>query len=250
MLGGIIDAPVAESHGSIVMAHCFTCSKDLKAGVRIARGLAGHGWTVLRFDFAGLGNSEGDFAATNFRSNRLDLMAAADFLGHESSPPCLLFGHSFGGAASMSVADELPSVQGIVTLAAPSETRHLADLLAKMDPQIESQGRGQVTIGGRSFPIERQMLDDFRAYDLAVDLSRLTKPLMILHSPTDETVGYHHAMRIYSLVQQSNADRPQRPEVSLFTLPKSDHLLVSDPHDLPLVVGLVHVWAKRLIATA
>jgi putative redox protein len=230
------------------MAHCFTCSKDLKAGVRIARGLAGHGWSVLRFDFAGLGNSDGNFAESNFRTNRFDLLAACEFMANEIGPPSLLFGHSFGGAAAMSIADEISSVRGVVSLAAPSETHHLADFLARSDPRLESEGIGEAVIGGRKFPIARQMLEDFRSYNLEADLSRLSKPLLILHSTADETVGYHHALRIYSLVQQANSERPERPDVSLFTLPKSDHLLVNNPHDLPLVIGMVHIWAKRLIA--
>jgi uncharacterized protein len=247
-LAGIVDEPNGEAFGSILMAHCFTCSKDLKAGVRIARGLAAHGWKVLRFDFAGLGNSEGEFSQTNFRTNRIDLLAAAEFLASEGTSPSFLLGHSFGGAASMSVANLIDSVKGVVALASPSETIHLAEFLAKTDPKIESEGIGSAVIGGRTFAITRQMLDDFRSYNLTSDLSRLSKALMILHSPSDTTVGYHHAMRIYSLVQQSNAESLQRPEVSLITLPQSDHLLVNEPKDLLFVIGLVHVWAKRLIS--
>ena len=114
------------------MAHCFTCSKDLKASVRIARGLAQSGWGVLRFDFAGLGNSEGDFAQTNFQTNRLDLLAAAAFLTENYQPPSILVGHSFGGAAAMSVADQLPSVRGVIAIASPSDTVHLADVLVSL----------------------------------------------------------------------------------------------------------------------
>ncbi len=247
-LAGIVDEPNGEAFGSILMAHCFTCSKDLKAGVRIARGLAAHGWKVLRFDFAGLGNSEGDFSQTNFRTNRIDLLAAAEFLSTESTSLSLLLGHSFGGAACLSVANLMASVKGVVALASPSETVHLAEFLAMTDSKIEREGSGSVVIGGRTFTIARQMLEDFRSYDLPADLSKLSKPLMILHSPSDTTVGYHHAMRIYSLAQQSNEESPLRPEVSLVTLPQSDHLLVNEPKDLLFVVGIVHAWAKRLMS--
>jgi uncharacterized protein len=136
-LAGIIDEPKGEAWGSILMAHCFTCSKDLKAGVRIARGLAAHGWKVLRFDFAGLGNSEGEFSETNFKTNQADLLAAASFLASESSAPALLFGHSFGGACCMSIANSIASIKGVVALASPSDTKHLADLLATTDPKID-----------------------------------------------------------------------------------------------------------------
>ncbi len=148
----------------------------------------------------------------------------------------------------MSLANSITSVKGVVALASPSDTKHLADLLAKTDPKIDREGLGSVVIGGRKFAISRQMLEDFRNYDLSTDLSRLSKPLMILHSPSDTTVGYHHAMRIFSLVQQANSESDQRPEVSLITLPQSDHLLVNEPKDLSFVIGLVHVWGKRILA--
>jgi len=246
LLGGILDAPESPPIGFVLMAHCFTCSKDLKASVRISRGLAEAGWGTLRFDFAGLGNSEGDFAETNFRTNRLDLLAAASYLAETHQAPSLLVGHSFGGAAAISVANELDSVRGVVALAAPSETSHLANVLVQLDPRIESEGRGSVVIGGRSFPIARQMLEDFRQYDFTKDIARLKKSLLIFHSPTDATVGYHHAMRIYALVSQSNQPDSMRPEVSLITLPKSDHLLVNDPRDIPMVVSLISGWGKRV----
>jgi uncharacterized protein len=137
VLGGILDEPAHDPIGAIAMAHCFTCSKDLKAGVRMARGLAGLGWRVLRFDFAGLGHSEGNFSTTNFRTNQADLLAAVAFLAEQGFPPSLLIGHSFGGATAMSIANEIESVRGVIALAAPSDTEHLANLLAKMNPAIE-----------------------------------------------------------------------------------------------------------------
>ncbi len=245
-LGGILDKPETTPIGFILMAHCFTCSKDLKASVRLSRGLAGLGWGVLRFDFAGLGHSQGDFAQTNFQTNRIDLLAAAGYLKEFHQAPCMIVGHSFGGAAAMSVANQIESVRCIVALAAPSETSHLADVLLQLDPKIQSEGTGNVTIGGRTFPIARQMIDDFRRYDLTKDLAELTKPLMIFHSPGDATVGYHHAMRIYSLVMHSNRTDSRPPEVSLVTLPQSDHLLVNHPDDIPMIVSWISAWGKRM----
>jgi uncharacterized protein len=247
-LGGILDEPETQPIGFILMAHCFTCSKDLKASVRISRGLAALGWGVLRFDFAGLGHSHGDFAQTNFQTNRIDLIAASHYLKETHQAPCMIVGHSFGGAAAMSVANQIDSIRCIVALAAPSETSHLADVLLQMDPKIETEGIGSVTIGGRTFPIARQMIDDFRSYDLTKDLAELTKPLMILHSPADTTVGYHHAMRIYSLVMHANRKDAKRPEVSLLTLPQSDHLLVNNPHDIPMIVAWTSAWGKRMMS--
>ena len=245
-LGGILDMPETTPIGFVLMAHCFTCSKDLKASVRIARGLASNGWGVLRFDFAGIGHSQGDFAQTNFLTNRIDLISAANYLEEAYQAPCMLVGHSFGGATAMSVANELDSVKCVVALAAPSETSHLADVLIRLDSKIEVEGTGTVVIGGRSFPIARQMIDDFRQYDLAKDIATLNKSLMIFHSPTDATVGYHHAMRIYSLVMQSNRPDRERPEVSLMTLPKSDHLLVNNPSDIPMIVSWISAWGMRM----
>jgi len=243
-LGGILDLPNQSVQGYVLMAHCFTCSKDLKAGFRIARGLAGTGWGVLRFDFMGIGHSEGSFAESNFLTSQEDLVAAARFLELNYEGPRILFGHSFGGATAMSVANQLDSVRGVAILASPSETSHLADLLVKMDPRIESEGLGEVTIGGRKFPISRQMIQNFLTYDLPKDIAALRKPLMIFHSPADLTVGYHHAMRIYSLVMQSNNSSPV--EASLVTLPKSDHLMTNDLRDIQLVVQWLDAWAKRL----
>ncbi len=245
-LGGILDVPETTPLGFILMAHCFTCSKDLKASVRISRGLAASGWGVLRFDFAGLGHSQGDFAETNFQTNRIDLISAANYLKESHQAPCMIVGHSFGGAVAMAVANQIESVRCIVALASPSDTSHLADVLIQLDPKIETEGKGVVTIGGRTFPIARQMIDDFRRYDLTKDLAELNRPLMIFHSPTDATVGYHHAMRIYSLVMQANRLDKEPPEVSLVTLPQSDHLLVNNPRDIPMIVSWISAWGKRM----
>jgi putative redox protein len=217
----------------------------LKAGFRIARGLAGLGWGVLRFDFTGIGHSQGDFAKTNFLTTQEDLLAAASYLAENYTGPMMLFGHSFGGATAMSVANQIDSVRGVAILAAPSDTGHLADILVKMDPRIDSEGVGEVTIGGRKFPIDRAMTQNFREYDLPRDIASLKKPLMIFHSPADLTVGYHHAMRIYSLVTQS-INSPAT-EASLVTLPQSDHLLTNDLRDIPMLVQWLDAWAKRLV---
>ena len=245
LLAGIVDLPADPPKAFALFAHCFTCSKDLKAIVRISRRLAEHGWGVLRFDFAGLGGSEGPFESTNFSTNLIDLKAAVDFLSSEYEPPRILIGHSFGGAASLASAESLPSILGAVALAAPSDTIHLANLLEKMDPRIATEGLGEVTIGGRTHRILKQMTTDFRSHDLPSFISNLSKPVLILHSPVDETVGFHHAMRIYSLLTQRNDSQPPPADASLVSLQKSDHLLL-DPHDIEFAADTIHVWFKRL----
>lgn len=245
-LAGIIDVPDAQPKATVLFTHCFTCSKDLKAIVRIGRGLAELGYLVLRYDLTGLGGSEGDFSRTNFSSNRADLRAAAEFLENNYTAPSFLIGHSFGGACSLSMADELPSVRGVLSLASPSDTSHLADLLQRMDPSIATKGLGEVTIGGRTYPIAKQMLDDFRAFDLPSRLRRLQKPTMLIHSPEDETLRFDHVLRLYGLLTQraSDDDTPPAP-TSLICLPKADHLLVNNPADIPFVTNLAAAWFDR-----
>jgi len=243
LLAGIIELPSDPIRGFLLFSHCFTCNKDLKAIVRVSRELAERGWGVLRYDFSGLGNSQGDFAATNFTTNLMDLRAAASFLAKEFQPADFLIGHSFGGAASMSMADELP-VRGVIVIAAPSDTYHLAELLETMDPSIMSVGQGKVSIGGRTYSILRQMLDDFRSHDLRATVQRMTKPLLVFHSPTDETVGFYHALincgfetKIPPLVTSIR---------SLISLPNSNHLLTSSDADCGFVAEIADCWCRRL----
>lgn len=246
-LAGIIDLPDAHPIATVLFTHCFTCSKDLKAIVRISRGLAELGYLVLRYDLTGLGGSQGDFSQTNFTTNRADLKAASDFLNAQFTAPTFLIGHSFGGACSLSMAEEIPSVRGIVSLASPSDTTHLADLLLRMDPRIASEGVGEVTIGGRSYSIAKQMIADFRSFDLPARLRKLAKPTLLFHSPEDETLGFDHVLRLYSLLTQRGIDDSTPPAASsLICLPKADHLLVKDPADISLVINMSDAWFKRL----
>ncbi|MEM9646734.1 MAG: alpha/beta fold hydrolase [Planctomycetota bacterium] len=248
-LAGIVDkddsvdaAPVA------VFSHCFTCNKDLKAIVRISRGLAEAGLTVLRFDMTGLGGSEGDFSETNFTSNVADLHAAIEFASDELGPVQSLIGHSFGGAASLhvaSTASKTPSLgrlSSLVTLAAPSDTRHLGELLIRMSPEIESVGEGNVTIGGRTWLIKRQMVEDFFSHDLTAAIPKIETAALILHSPIDETVHYDHAVRIQTLLN-TRADGPILG--SLVSLIDADHLLARNSDDLLLVTDLLSAFIRR-----
>lgn len=244
-LAGIIDLPDAEPTGCLVFTHCFTCNKDLKAIVRISRGLAARGFCVLRFDLTGLGGSQGDFSETNFSSNRSDLRAAIEFMSQHVAPPSFLIGHSFGGACSLSLAQHVPSVRGVVAIAAPSDTRHLAELLLRMNPAIASEGVGEVTIGGRPYTIRQEILDDFRAFDLARELSQVSKPALLFHSPADETLGFEHALRIFGLLSQ-RADTAAEPSpASLVSLADADHLLSNNPADLVFVTEITAAWLTR-----
>jgi alpha/beta superfamily hydrolase len=243
-LAGILELPALRPLGFLIFSHCFTCNKDLKAIVRISRELAERGWGVLRFDFSGLGNSQGDFSQTNFTTNQNDLRAATAWLATHYQHPDFLIGHSFGGAVSMSLAAEL-KVQGVIGIAAPSDTLHLADLLERMDPSIRTAGRGSVTIGGRTYAIEQQMVHDFRSHDLKAIVRELTIPMLIFHSPKDETVGYFHALANCGF--ESTASRPKGAR-SLITITNANHLLTGPDSDCRFVAEMADCWCRNAIA--
>ena len=243
-LAGILELPEGTPHGFLLFSHCFTCGKDLKAIVRISRGLADLGWGILRYDFTGLGNSHGQFCDSNFSTNREDLRAAAAFLERDFEPPKFLIGHSFGGAASLSMAMELPSVRGVLAVASPSDTHHLASLLESMNPEIASKGEGSVVIGGRSHHIKKQMLDDFRTYDLPAMVRAISKPLLAFHSPSDETVDFRNALINCGLaVGESRTASQQR---SLVVLPNCNHLFTTNDADCVMVAEIAAAWCRRL----
>ena len=245
-LAGILELPSESPLGFVLFSHCFTCNKDLKAIVRISRELAERGWGVLRYDFSGLGGSTGDFSQTNFSTNRLDLQRAIDFLASEYTYPAFLMGHSFGGAASMSMADS-SLVKGVVAVASPSDTHHLADLLQHMDPSINATGTGEVTIGGRKYRIEKQMIDDFRSHDLRTLVRSMTKPLLVFHSPTDETVGFFHA-KLNCGWEDDLQTPPPKHSRSLISLPNCNHLLTTNDEDCRFVAEISDAWFRRILA--
>ncbi len=255
-LAGIVDRP-SESDPSLVavFSHCFTCNKDLKAIVRISRGLAAHGVAVLRYDMTGLGGSEGDFSRTHFTTNLADLIAAIQFASAELGQVTALIGHSFGGAASLAYAGDTANTdaapKAIVSLAAPSDTRHLSTLLSRMNPAIDRDGVGDVSIGGRTWTIRREMLEDFRHHDLPAMISGIACPTLLLHSPIDETVGFDHAIRIMGLIQSSphqaasTASKEISGTASLIALRGSDHLLVKDARDLQFATDTAAAFLLR-----
>lgn len=246
-LAGIVDWPAHDPQATVLFTHCFTCNKDLKAIVRISRGLAEAGYLVLRYDLTGLGGSQGDFSQTNFSSNRHDLLAAVHFMSQRFAAPDFLIGHSFGGACSLSLIEEVHSARGVVTLAAPSDTGHLADQLQRMDPKIASEGTGSVSIGGKTYTILASMLADFREFNLPAKLRQVTKPALLFHSPVDDTLGFEHVLRLFALLTQRSGDDPDSSAASLICLPGADHLLVSNPADLEYVTATIAAWFQRLM---
>jgi putative redox protein len=222
--------------------------------------LAKLGVAVLRFDMTGLGGSEGDFSQTNFTTNLRDLQAAIRFAHRELGPVTSLIGHSFGGVAALVTAaksaaaksaaanEDLPLAQlkFVATLAAPSDTQHLATFLSRINPAIETDGHGDVTIGGVRWTIRRQMLEDFRRHNVSDFLPQVACPVLLLHSPADETVGIDHAIRMMGLIQTDrSADASTLVPVSLVALPDADHLLANNPDDLVFVSRLLAAWCHR-----
>lgn len=253
-LSGIMDLPASQPTALAVFAHCFTCSKDIKATVRISRALASRGYAVMRFDFMGLGDSAGAFADSSFSTNRDDLRAAVRFAAANYLPPSLLVGHSFGGAACLAVAEDIETVRGVATIASPSDTHHLATLLERMNPQIATVGHGEVSIGGRTHQITRHMLDDFRAFNMMETLKAFSKQVLIFHSPGDETLSFAHALRLLSALTRGSPERVEHHHAahslaSLISLPGADHLLVNRPADIEYVVALLATWWQRLLQT-
>lgn len=237
-LAAIVETPDTAAIATAVFAHCFTCTKDLKAIVKISRRLAENGIAVVRFDFRGLGGSSGVFSESNFETNIEDLQSACRWANDNVGPAQLLIGHSLGGAAVMASAMDIPSVLGIATLAAPSCTAHLADFLSKSNPDIDRVGQGEVVIGGITHTISRQMLDSMRQFDLKAKIESIDKPHLILHSPSDATVKFEHASR---LLEWSNGC------TSLIKLNDSDHLLLSRRQDVNDVADFINVWTRHWI---
>ena len=220
-----------------VFAHCFTCSKNFKATVAISRALAQARIAVLRFDFTGLGESEGEFEDTSFSTSVDDLVAAATWLEHNHQAPQLLVGHSLGGAASIHAAARIPSVRAVATINAPSEPSHVLKLLEHAIPEIEERGEARVQLSGRSFRVKKQFLDDLEATRMQDAVRAMRAALLIFHAPEDQTVGIDNAARLYTA-----AHHPK----SFVSLDDADHLL-SDEEDARYVGEVLAVWVRRYL---
>lgn len=234
-LAGLLETPEGPTSAYALFAHCFTCSKDLTSASRITRALARQGVAVLRFDFTGLGNSDGDFSNTNFSSNLQDLLCAAEFLEKHYESPKLLIGHSLGGAAVLAVAQRLPSIKAVATIGAPATAGHVRHLFADSHEEIMQKQSAQVELNGRQFMIKRQFIDDLEQYNTLDHISALQKALLIFHSPLDQTVSIDEAARIYTA-----AKHPK----SFVSLDNADHLL-SRRQDALYVANVLSAWAAR-----
>lgn len=223
-----------------LFAHCFTCSKNVRAVRSISQCLTKRGIAVLRFDFAGLGDSEGDFSDTNFSSNVQDLVDAADHLAANFEAPSILIGHSLGGAAVLAAASEIPSVKAIATIGAPSEPAHVEHLIQSASDEIKATGKAKVQIGAQSFYIKNQFLEDIKEQTLKEKINRLGKALLILHSPQDRVVSVDNAEKIYVAARHPK---------SFISLDGADHLL-SQKDDGHYVGEVIASWAIRYLPKA
>jgi putative redox protein len=239
-LAASLDLPAGEPHAFALFAHCFTCSKNIFAASRIAARLTDNGFAVLRFDFTGLGASEGEFANTDFSSNVEDLVKAADFLRGAHQAPVLLIGHSLGGAAVLSAAERIPEAKAVATIAAPADPRHLLHLLSKARAEIEARGEAEVTIQGQSFRIRKQFLEDIDRHRLTEAIGRMRKALLVFHAPLDDVVDIENAARIFLA-----AKHPK----SFVSLDGADHLLTRR-EDAAYVADVLAAWASRYLGTA
>ena len=236
-LAALLDRPDGPTRAVALFAHCFTCGKDNKAARFIAEGLKLRGIAVLRFDFTGLGASEGEFANTTFSSNVDDLVAAADHLRKNVGAPAILIGHSLGGAAVLAAAHRIPDARAVVTIAAPFDPAHVSGLLGDQAAAIKAKGEVEVSLAGRPFRIRRELLDDVAEQKLAGHIADLHKALLVFHSPTDDTVGVDNASKIFLA-----AKHPK----SFISLSGADHLL-RKPSDAIYVAHVVAAWAERYL---
>ena len=237
-LSALLDMPAESDPVAFALfAHCFTCTKNLKSATHISRALTREGIAVLRFDFTGLGESEGVFADTNFSSNINDLIAAAAFLERRYAAPKILIGHSLGGAAVLQAASEIPGSQAVATIGAPADPGHVMHLLQDRKEVIETKGEADVVLEGRQFKIKKQFLDDLEGVHMAEVIAKLKKPIMIFHSPLDHTVGIDNAAKIFQLARHPK---------SFISLDKADHLLMNEA-DAQYVGTMVAVWARKYI---
>ncbi len=236
-LAGILDLPALEVRAYALFAHCFTCSKNLKAATNISRAMTAAGIAVLRFDFTGLGQSEGDFADTTFSSNVNDLLAAASFLAANYESPAILLGHSLGGTAVLQAASSIPSAVAVATIGSPSEPTHVAHMFGDARDELDEKGYAQVELGGRPFTVRQQFLDDLRQHNLPVAIGSLRKALLIMHAPLDDVVEIDNAGALFAA-----AKHPK----SFVSLDKADHLL-SSSEDSRYAGRVLAAWASRYL---
>ncbi len=237
-LSGRLDFPlIGKPKAFVLFAHCFTCSKNLKSVEHISQAFTQQGMAILRFDFTGLGQSKGDFADTNFSSNLSDLKDAYQFLDENFEAPQIMVGHSLGGAAVLHVSGELEKVRAVATIGAPSTPDHVSHLLESGREELEEKGEAEVNIGGRTFKMKKQFLDDLEAKKGKSVIKNLNKSLLVIHSPQDTIVGINNAQEIYL-----EAMHPK----SFVSLDGADHLMTTEG-DAKYAGSIIANWASRYI---
>lgn len=237
-LSAVLDVPpTSPPLAYAIFAHCFTCGKNLRAERNISLALTQEGFAVLRFDFAGLGESEGEFFDTNFSTNVEDILDCARFLTQEYEAPQMLVGHSLGGAGVLVAARQIPSVKAIATIGAPADPAHVKHLFSAIEQRIMEDGEAPVMIGGRPFVIKRQFLEDLKRFSITQDLSSLKKALLIAHSPQDRIVGIDNAKDLYIAARHPK---------SYLSLDGADHLLTNKEDSL-YVANMIAAWSVRYL---
>ena len=239
-LAGLLDLPEGRPRAFALFAHCFTCSKNLKAANNIARSLAASGFGVLRFDFTGLGQSEGEFADSTFSANVADLLAAVRFLDKEYEAPAVLVGHSLGGTAVLQAAPSIESARAVVTIGSPAEPAHVRHLFADAEAALEADGEAEVSLGGRPFRIRQAFVDDLERHDLPAAIGGLRKALLVMHAPLDDVVEIDNASTLFGAARHPK---------SFVSLDGADHLLSSD-RDSAYAGHVVAAWAERYLPAA
>lgn len=238
-LAALLQLPAGgQPRGYALFAHCFTCTKDIFAARHIATSMAEQGIAVLRFDFTGLGESEGEFAATNFTTNVDDLVSAADFLAEKYEAPRIMIGHSLGGAATLAAAPKVASVVAVCTIGAPADPAHVEHLFTERSGEIKAKGEAEVLLAGRPFVIRRQFLEDIATSPLEERIGNLGKALLICHAPDDTTVEIDNARQIYAAARHPK---------SFLSLDGADHLLTKR-QDAEYVARVIAAWAGRYLA--
>ncbi len=239
-LAGRLDLPRGPVHAHALFAHCFTCTKDIVAAARISRQLNRRGIGVLRFDFTGLGASEGEFANSNFSSNVDDLVAAADHMRSMGRPAQILIGHSLGGAAVLAGAQRIGDSVAVATIGAPSDPAHIFHVLGNAREEIERDGEAEVVLAGRSFRIQKQFLDDIEGHRMREAIGSLGRALLVMHSPLDEVVSIDNAAEIFVAARHPK---------SFVSLDDADHLL-SDHADAQYAAEMIATWAQRYVGVS
>ena len=236
-LAGILDLPVTPPHAYALFAHCFTCSKNLNAATNISQALTEAGFAVLRFDFTGLGQSEGEFADSNFSSNVDDLVTAARFLESNYRAPALLLGHSLGGTAVLQAAHDIPSAVAVATVGSPADPAHVGHLLDSARETLRREGVANVNLGGRPFKMKQQFLDDIQKHPMPESLGTLRKAVMILHAPLDDIVELDNASQLFAAARHPK---------SFVSLDKANHLLTREA-DSRYAGQVIATWATRYL---